>query len=170
VQQIQNTQIGILISYKRNRCWALISFITRWEPSMETSQMLWTSITDQQQYYSETLRRYATAGKHEAHLSLTCSMTGKVQKWKKRAGRGWLREPSMESVIKTRSTIVVKTDTIIHQIYRRLQSRTATVKVTNAYVYRLNSTAVCNASLLPGCKAWETSSWINLPQTVTANK
>jgi hypothetical protein len=43
-----------------------------WEPSMETSHMLRTLITDPQQYYSESLRCYATAGKHVAHLPLTC--------------------------------------------------------------------------------------------------
>jgi hypothetical protein len=50
-----------------------------WEPSMETSQMLPTSMTDPQQYYSASLRCSATAGKHEAHLSLTCDETGEIQ-------------------------------------------------------------------------------------------
>jgi hypothetical protein len=43
-----------------------------WEPSMETSHMLRTLITDPQQYYSASLRCCATAGKHVTHLPLAC--------------------------------------------------------------------------------------------------
>jgi hypothetical protein len=50
-----------------------------WHPSMKTSHMLWTSITDPQQYYSTRLRRYATAGKHEVQLPLTCDATGEIR-------------------------------------------------------------------------------------------
>jgi hypothetical protein len=46
-----------------------------WEPSMESSRMLRTLITDPQQYYSAILRCYAAPGKHEAHLSHTCDVT-----------------------------------------------------------------------------------------------
>jgi hypothetical protein len=41
-----------------------------WEPSMEIPHMLRTLITDPQQYYSSSLRCYATAGKHVGHLRL----------------------------------------------------------------------------------------------------
>jgi hypothetical protein len=41
---------------------------------METSHMLRTLIIDPQRYYSASLRRYATAGKHVAHLPLTRDM------------------------------------------------------------------------------------------------
>jgi hypothetical protein len=40
--------------------------------------MLRTLITDPQQYYSASLRCYATAGKHEAHLPLTCDAVGEI--------------------------------------------------------------------------------------------
>jgi hypothetical protein len=50
-----------------------------WESSMETSHMLRTLTTDPQQYYSASLRCYATASKHEAHLPLACDVTGEVQ-------------------------------------------------------------------------------------------
>jgi hypothetical protein len=49
------------------------------EPYMETSHMLRTSITDLQQYYSASLSCYATAGKHEVYLLLTCDATGDIR-------------------------------------------------------------------------------------------
>jgi hypothetical protein len=49
-----------------------------WEPSMETFHMLRTLITDPQQYYSASIRCYATAGKHVAHLLLTCGVAGET--------------------------------------------------------------------------------------------
>jgi hypothetical protein len=47
-----------------------------WEPSMETSHMLRTLITDPQQYYSLSLRCYATADKY---LPLTCDVAGEMR-------------------------------------------------------------------------------------------
>jgi hypothetical protein len=41
---------------------------------MESSYMLRTLITDAQQYYSASLRCYATSGKLVAHLSFTCDV------------------------------------------------------------------------------------------------
>jgi hypothetical protein len=43
---------------------------------MENSHMLRTSTSDLQQYYSASIRCYATAGKHVAHLSHTCYVAG----------------------------------------------------------------------------------------------
>jgi hypothetical protein len=45
---------------------------------METYHMLQTSITDPQQYYPASVHCYATADKHEAHLPLTCDVTGEM--------------------------------------------------------------------------------------------
>jgi hypothetical protein len=49
--------------YKK-KSWGRPRDMVLWEPSMETSHMLRTSITDRQQYYSASHRCYATAGKH----------------------------------------------------------------------------------------------------------
>jgi hypothetical protein len=40
-----------------------------------------TSITVPQQYYSASFRCHATAGKHEAHLPLTCDVTDEIWPW-----------------------------------------------------------------------------------------
>jgi hypothetical protein len=46
---------------------------------METSHMLRTLITDPQQYYSASLRCYATAGKYMTHLPLTCDVAEEMR-------------------------------------------------------------------------------------------
>jgi hypothetical protein len=46
---------------------------------METFHMLRTLITDPRQYYSASLRCYATAVKHMAHLPLTCDVAGEMR-------------------------------------------------------------------------------------------
>jgi hypothetical protein len=43
------------------------------------SHMLWTLRIDPQQYYFASLRCYATAGKHVAHLPLTCDVAGEMR-------------------------------------------------------------------------------------------
>jgi hypothetical protein len=40
---------------------------------------LQTLLTDSQQYYSASLRCYATVGKHVAHLPLTCDGAGEMR-------------------------------------------------------------------------------------------